>query len=113
MCVDATNYYYRVSHPHASLCAQHFGISLRYLAVIFRTIQNMKMHLRTTFGVSTTFYTSDAQPFQGAVQGNAVALELWIIISIFLIRCFYEQKPLQALSYIFTNFLRYLLIFYA
>ena len=52
----------------------------------------MKMNLRTAFGVSTTFYTSDVQPFQGSGQGNEASPEICFIISIFLIRCLYKQK---------------------
>ena len=72
MCADATNWYDRVVHPYASICAQYFGMNLSYL-VLFGAIQNMKMHLRTDFGVSTTFYTSDTQPFQDEFQGNGKA----------------------------------------
>ena len=62
-------------------------MNLSYLLIIFRTMQNMKMHLRTSFGVSTSFYTSDAQTFQeslqGSLQDNGAAPVLWLIISIF------------------------------
>ena len=52
----------------------------------------MKMHLRNTFGVSTTFYTSDTEPIEGTVQGNGEAPAMWLAISIFLIRNFHQQK---------------------
>ena len=64
ICADATNCYDRVAHPFASLCAQYFGLELTYLTILFRAIQSMKMFLRTSHGISTTYY-SDAigQPF--------------------------------------------------
>ena len=59
ICADATNCYDRVAHYFASLCSQYFGLEICYLLILFRTIQNMKMHLRTAFGVSSSSYTSD------------------------------------------------------
>ena len=61
------------------------------------------MHLRTAFGISSSFYTSDGQPFQGAVQGNGVAPALWLIISIFLIRYLYQQKVVSGFSSPISN----------
>ena len=80
---DATNYHDRVADLHPSLCSRQFLPNLSYLLVIFRTTQDMKTHMRTTFGVSTMFCISDAQYFQGAFQGNRAFPELWIITSIF------------------------------
>ena len=56
------------------------------------------MHPRTAFGVSSSFYTSEGQPFQGAVQGNGAATALWLIITIFLIRCLYQQKVVTSFT---------------
>ena len=75
-CVDATNGYDRVTHPYASLYSQCFGIDILYLLVLFKTIQSMKMYLRTAFGVSTSFYSRNCQPFQRSIKGNGVALAL-------------------------------------
>ena len=96
ICADATNYYDRVAHTYASLCAQYFGLDVCYVLVLFRKIQNMRMHLHTAFSVSSSFYTSDNLPFQGTVQGNGAAPALWLIISIFLIRYLYQQKVVTA-----------------
>ena len=62
-CADATNCYNRVAHPYDSLCSQYFGMDICYLLVLFKEIQNMKMHLRTAFGVSSSLYTREGQPF--------------------------------------------------
>ena len=56
------------------------------------------MHLRTAFGVSTSFHTSDAQPFQGAVQGNGTDPNLWLIITILLIRHLFQQKVITSIT---------------
>lgn len=57
ICADATNCYDRVAHPFASLCAQYFGLEITYLTILFRAIQSMKMFLRTSHGISTTYYS--------------------------------------------------------
>jgi len=87
ICADATNYYNRVAYPFASLYVQYFGLDLLYLVVLFRVIQSIKIFLRTVFGVSENYYLGDNdRPFQGVMQGSSMALALWIIISIFLVR---------------------------
>ena len=58
----------------------------------------MKMHMRIAFRVSTSFYTSDAQPFQGALECNGADPSLWLIISIFLIRYLYQQKLVTTIN---------------
>ena len=62
------------------------------MSVLFRTIQNMKMHLRTAFGVSSSFYTGNDLPFQGAVQGKGSVPDLWLIISMFLTRHLHHKN---------------------
>ena len=69
-----------------------------YLIVLFKKIQRIKIYLRTAFGVSTPFYTSNGQPFQGAMQGNGAAPALWLIISVFLIRHLYQQKVVTSIT---------------
>ena len=93
ICADATNCYDRVAHPFASLCAQCFRLELTYLTILFRAIQSMKMFLRTSHGISTTYYSDTiGQPFQGVVQGSGAAPALWLIISIFLVRYLHSKK---------------------
>ena len=58
----------------------------------------MKMHMRTSFGASTSFYTSNGQPFQVAVQGNGADPALWLMISVFLIRYLYQQKVFTSIT---------------
>ena len=99
ICADATNYYDRVVHPFASLCAQYFSLEITCLAVLFRAILSMKMFLRTAHGMSTT-YCSDAEgmPFQGAAQGSSTAPSLWMIISIFLVRYLHNKNFTAKIS---------------
>ena len=58
----------------------------------------MKMHVRTSFGIATTFYMNNSQPFQGKVQGNEESLALWLLICIFLIRHLYQQKVVTSIT---------------
>ena len=51
-----------------------------------------------SFGMSTPFYSSNGQQFQGAVQGNGSAPALWLIISLFLIRYLLQQKVVTAIA---------------
>ena len=90
--------YDRVAHPYTSLCFQYFGLGICYSLVLFQAIQSMKMHLHIAFGASTSFYTSDAQPFQDSVQGNRAAPALWLITSVFLIRHLYKQKVVTYIT---------------
>ena len=85
-CADATHYHDRVAHPFASLCAQCFELDAECLLVLLKTMQTMKMHLRTAFGMSDRFYSrEEGKPFQGELQGNGDAPPLWLIITIFLV----------------------------
>ena len=68
----------------------------------------MNIYLRPEFGVSTDFYTSDEQPFEGADQGNGAAPELWLIISIFLIRHLYQQKLVTSITTPISKFFQLL-----
>ena len=65
---------------------------------VFLTMQNVKMHLRAAFDVSTSFHTSDLQPFQDAVQGNGEAPALWLIMCIFLIKYLYQQNIVTSIT---------------
>ena len=68
---DASNFYDRVTHPVASLTAQHFGLQLKYLLLLLKTTQSMNMFLQTAHGTSLSAYSS-SQPilFQVEMQGN-------------------------------------------
>ena len=80
---DAINCYDLVTHPFISLTTPYFGVHINYILVLLKAIQNMTMHLQTTFGVSASSYSGSVlTPFQEAVKGNRIAPFLWIMISI-------------------------------
>ena len=61
---DTTNYYDHIMYPVVSMSNQNFGVQLEYLLVLFSSIQSIKMFLRTSFRVLTTFFTeSKGKPF--------------------------------------------------
>ena len=64
---DATNCFDRIVHPFASLACQHFGLPISYITVLLLTIQSMKMHVRTSFGISKEYYSAGSKSFQGAI----------------------------------------------
>ena len=62
-------------------------------------MQLMKILLRTSFRISTNFYSGDdGRPFQGAVQGSRAAPALWMIISILLVRYSYSKNLTTQLA---------------
>ena len=57
------------------------------------------MFLRTSHGISTTYYSDTiGQPFQGVVQGDGAAPALWLISSIFLVRHLCSKKVTAEIS---------------
>ena len=71
---DASNCYDCIVYSFVSMACQHFGLSLEYILLLFGTIQTLKMFLRTSYRISSSYYTGLAlQPFQRGVQGNGVA----------------------------------------
>ena len=53
---DASNYFDRVTHLILALSCMHFGLKENYIQTFFEMIQNMKMYLLTTHGLSDTYY---------------------------------------------------------
>ena len=59
----------------------------------------MKMFLRTSHGISTTYYSDTIdQPFQGVVEDSGAAPALWLIISIFLVRYLRSKKVTEEIT---------------
>lgn len=103
MCANATNSYDRAAHPHASLCSQCFSLDIYCLLILFRATQNVKIHSRTAFRVSSSFCASEGHLFQGSAQGDRAAPALWLIILIFLIRHLYYLKAVLRFSSPISN----------
>ena len=66
----------------------------------------IKIFLGISFGVSNLFWTGDyGRPFQGVVQGNKVALPLYCIIAMFLVRYLCIKRVLTQLITSMCKFL--------
>ena len=58
----------------------------------------MKMFLRTSCGMSSSYYSGNAaQLFQGMMQGNGAGPPAWMIISIFLVRYLHKKNAVTHL----------------
>lgn len=80
---DAKSCYDRIIHSIASIAYQRLGVPFPPVHCMLQSIQNMKHHIRTSFGDSSfTMNNSGALiPFQGALQGNGASPATWVIIS--------------------------------
>ena len=84
--VDADNCYDRIAHAIASLVFQAFGVPATAADSMLTTIQEMKFFLRTGFGDSTDFASSQFEiKTQGLCQGNGASPAGWAVVSICLI----------------------------
>ena len=87
---DTSNCFNRVAYLISALSCMHFSLKENYIQTFFETIQNIKMYLLTTHGLSDTYYTGSlSQPFQGLIQGNGTASPSFMLIVILLIRSLY------------------------
>jgi hypothetical protein len=79
---DAKSCYDRILHSIASLAYQRLGIPFPPVQCMLHSIQNMKHHIRTSFGDSYfTMQNETLIPFQGMLQGNGASPATWVIIS--------------------------------
>jgi hypothetical protein len=85
--VDADNCYDRIAHAIASLVFQAFSVLSSAAECMLMTIQEMKFFLRTGFGDSTDFASSQFKiKTQGLCQGNGASPAGWAVVSICLIK---------------------------
>ena len=84
--VDAAQCYDRIQHTMASLACQCWGIPTPALATLLKTVQMMKIYLRTAHGDTEDHIPNDGEvPFQGILQGNGAGPAIWLVISTFLV----------------------------
>ena len=75
----------------------------RVTKTFFSTIQNMKMYLRTGYGDSCSSFLDILRKFQGLLQGNGAAPDIWLLISMFLIMLMKSFVCTPALGDFFRN----------
>jgi len=83
---DAKGCYDRISHPVAILTLLRFGVPALVCAALFKTLQQAKHHIKTSFGRSEATYGDEDVPVSGIGQGNSLGPTLWALISTVLIR---------------------------
>lgn len=80
---DANSCYDRVVHSVAALCLRRIGCPEPAVVSMFDTIQNLRHHVRSKYGDSTTAYSANNGPIpiQGLGQGNGAGPTIWALIS--------------------------------
>ena len=81
---DAKACYDRITHSIASLSLQRVGLPIEPILSMFTTLQNMRHHIRTGYGISNISYGKtlrDGKPTQGSGQGNGASPCLWVMMS--------------------------------
>jgi hypothetical protein len=70
--------------------------------MMFGTLAKVKHYIRTTYGNSTTSYSSIEIPFQGIYQGNGTGPGIWLLVSIPIINMLktagFEFRVLTVIS---------------
>ena len=91
---DAKSCFDRVVHSVAMLAYRRLGIPHPPVLGMIKTIQNMKHHIRTTYGDSTFVVDAEGElkPYQGLLQGNGASPATWVIISAPLIEMMREAQ---------------------
>ena len=81
---DAKSCYDRITHSLASLALQRIGLPIPPIISMLTSLQKMKHHIRTGYGVSSRTYGNsykNGKPTQGSGQGNGASPCIWVIIS--------------------------------
>jgi len=80
---DAKSCYDRIVHSVATLSMRHLGIPEAPIVSMFRTIQDMKHHVRTSYGDSEQWIGGPewTTPVHGVGQGNGAGPAIWAAVS--------------------------------
>ena len=80
---DAKLCYDRVLHSIISIAFCRIGFPEPPIDCMINCIQQMKYYIHTTFGTSSTSFSSahTAIPLQGLLQGNGACPTIWVIVS--------------------------------
>ena len=98
LATDLLSCYDRIVHSVASLAMQQQGMPTGPIVCMFTTLQEMKHHIRTIFGDSTTIFDSTEdlhavplnqeitqtraeEVIQGIGQGNGAGPQIWAVVS--------------------------------
>jgi hypothetical protein len=73
--------YNRISPPIASLAMVRQGTPQCFIDMMFKTIDNMNHHIRTTYGDSIMSYNSENTKLHGILQGNGAGPTIWTMVN--------------------------------
>jgi len=90
---DAKGCFHRIVHVVAILALRRLGVPRMALLSMIETIQEMRHHLRTTFGDSESSYgpNSTGPPPQGILQDNGAGPATWTTITAVLVKCMQSE----------------------
>ena len=54
---NTTNCFDRMAHPFAAITCRHFGLQIKYILILFLSIQSIRMYLKISFSILTSYYT--------------------------------------------------------
>ena len=81
---DAMSCYNRITHVAASLAMQRAGAPAHAVHCMLDTLQNLRHHIRTSFGDSVSYFDSNDNsgiPLGGIGQGNGAGPAIWALVS--------------------------------
>ena len=80
---DAKSCYDRIGHIALSLSLQRMGVPKQAIEGMLNAIQELKHHVKTSFGISKQTYGSNSKdlPLQGIPQGHGAAPTGWALLS--------------------------------
>jgi hypothetical protein len=80
-CNDATKCYDHILHAITNICLQRVGVCPKTCFIMLGTLQQMKHHIKTAYGISHNSYGCVQTPLQGVLQGNGAGPAIWMLIS--------------------------------
>jgi hypothetical protein len=85
MDLDAKSCYDRIMASFGMLCSRYFGMPKEAFILHGMTISELKHHVRTALGISSSFFQSTPEHvLYRSGQGSSRSPLLWITISIIL-----------------------------
>ena len=90
---NAKSCYDRIVHSFAALAMRRLGVPKAATLTMFGVIKDMSHYVRTGFGDSDGFYSSNLlEPFQGVGQGNGAGPAIWAAVSAPLLEFLHSRK---------------------
>jgi hypothetical protein len=92
---DMKSCYDRIVHSVAAICMRRWGLDKEALRMMFYTLQQLKHHVRTAYGLSSIYFKANQvnqTAIQGIGQGNGAGPQIWAAISTVILDMLRAQK---------------------